>query len=210
MRIVSCGFVLGMSLLVACGGGGGGDGDDVVLQPDAEVVDQPDAEPPAPVCLAEASYGAATLGQQAAQSQGPAATPDVEAGFATIGGDTAPVDIIQLELYKGFGVFTGGEIVPGTYTIAGDELNYATCGVCPRIFTDCTDTACADQQFYATGGTVTITSITPNLTFTVQDLTFVEVTIDETTFQSTPVPNGCSTAVTSASFDAVVENTPGQ
>jgi hypothetical protein len=193
-----------ITFTAACGGGGGG-GDDTV-QPDAEVVDQPDAEVPH-VCDVEASLGTPTLTDPAAQSQGTAATPDVEAGFGLLNGDAMP-DVFQLELYKGFGVFTG-EIVPGTYTIAGEELNYSTCGVCPRIFANVnTADGTPTQQFYATGGTVTITAITPNLTFTADNLTFEEVTIDETTFVSTPVPNGCDSSITSLSFDATVTNTP--
>jgi hypothetical protein len=118
-------------------------------------------------------------------------------------------DAFQLELYKGFGIFTDTEIVPGTYTLSGTELNYATCGVCPRIFSN-VDTASgmAQEQYFVTGGSVTITQVNPNLQFTVSDLTFVEVTINETTFESTPVVDGCESAIASMTFDAVVTNTP--
>lgn len=194
-----------ISFTAACGGGGGG-GDDTVT-PDAEVVDDPDAEIPR-VCDVQAALGAVTLTNPAADSMGAAATPDFERGGGLINGDAMP-DVFQLELYKGFGVFTGGEIVPGTYALTGDELNYSTCGVCPRIFANVdTTSGMPTQQFYVTGGSVTVTAINPNLTFTVSDLQYVEVTIDETTFVSTPVENGCTSSITSLSFDAVVTNTP--
>jgi hypothetical protein len=197
-----------ITFTAACGGGGGGDdtGDDTVT-PDAEVGDDPDSEVPR-VCDVEAALGTVTLTNPVADSMGAAATPDFERGGGLINGDAMP-DVFQLELYKGFGVFADTEIVPGTYTLAGEELNYSTCGVCPRIFANVdTTNGMPTQQFFVTGGSVNITAINPNLTFTVTDLTFVEVTIDETTFVSTPVPDGCPSAITSLSFDAVVTNTP--
>jgi len=197
-----------ITFTAACGGGGGGDdtGDDTVT-PDAEVGDDPDAEQPR-VCDVQEALGTVTLTNQAADSMGAAATPDFERGGGLINADAMP-DVFQLELYKGFGAFTDTEIVPGTYTLSGDELQYSTCGVCPRIFANVdTGTGMPTQQFYVTGGTVTITAINPNLTFTVSDLAYVEVTVDETTFVSTPVPNGCTSSITSLAFDATVTNTP--
>ena len=55
-------------------------------------------------------------------------------------------DILSFENYNGFGVFTT-QIVPGSFQITGEELNYATCGVCPRIFsTSGTNSASIQSQ----------------------------------------------------------------
>jgi hypothetical protein len=195
-----------ISFTAACGGGGGGDdtGDDV-QDPDADVGDDPDAEV-AHQCFADTSYTAALGNMAATSGGGTAAAPDGVTGQATLNA-AEPFDILQLELIKGYGVYTA-DITVGEHTLSGDELNYATCGLCPRLFTDCTQTACNDQQFYATGGTINVTQITPNLQFTATNLTFVEVTINETTFESTPVPGGCSTSIPNATFDGVNTHTP--
>jgi hypothetical protein len=191
-----------VSFTAACGGGGGGDD---TSTPDAEVGDDPDSAVEH-TCFADPSYSAPLGNQGATSGGGTAAAPN---GVTAQGTLTAaePFDILQLELIKGYGVYTA-DITVGEHTLSGDELNYATCGLCPRLFTDCTADTCNDQQFYATGGTINVTSITPNLTFTATNLTFVEVTIEEGTFVSTPVPGGCSTGIASASFDAANTHTP--
>lgn len=189
-----------ITLTAACTSGGGDDGPSLIDGGG----DDPDG-PPVAECLAPSTFAAATLGNQVAESNGAAATPDFTAGSGTLNA-AEPFDVFQLEFYK-VGPLAGN-IVPGTYPISGPELNYATCAICPRVFTDCTTQACADQQFYATGGSVTLTQVSPNLVYSVSNLTFVEVTINATTFESTPVPGGCSSAITSASFSAAVTNTP--
>jgi hypothetical protein len=200
---------LPLLFLLACGGdddGGGGDPPDAQRRPDAER--PPDAEPPCETgagCLVECDLGAPALGNQfAARAGGTADSPNELVGVGLLN-DTEPFDVFQLEFYRGFGGVTGG-IAPGTYPITGDELNYSSCGVCPRIFTDCTTESCAPQQYYATGGSITVTQVNPNLVFTASNLTFVEVTIaDDGTFTSTPVPNGCQSEFQVVVFDAIVE-----
>jgi hypothetical protein len=219
MRMVMAGL-----LLAACGGGD--DDDDmtadrmIIVVPDAG--DGPDGGGGGPdggggsadagphVCLTEQNFGAATLGDQQAQSGGGASAsdPDGLQFAATLNADPMP-DLLYLELYKGYGVFST-MIMTGTFNITGMELNYATCGVCPRIFTDY-DTGTgmsADQQYFATGGSVTINTLTPNFTGSVNNLEFEEVTVNPTTFESTPVPGGCTTAVMSGAFDIANMYTP--
>lgn len=190
-----------ISFTAACSSGGG----DGPATPDAGGGDDPDAAGGGE-CFADVSYTAPLANMAATSSGGTAAAPNGVTGQATLTA-AEPFDILQLELIKGYGVYTA-DITVGQHTLSGDELNYATCGLCPRLFTDCTQTACNDQQFYATGGTINVTQITPNLQFTATNLTFVEVTIDETTFESTPVPGGCSTSIPSATFDGANTHTP--
>ncbi len=185
---------LAVAALAACGGDGGG------VQPDAD---------PA-TCLVEADLGAVTLRNQQVESAAgtSAMDPDSIDLTAALNGDPKP-DLFFLQLFKGYGASTP-DIHTGTFMIAGAELQYSTCGVCARVFTnyDPVTMLAAAQQYLATGGSVTITGITPNLTGSVADLTFEQVTIDNMTFMSTPVPDGCHTVVLSGSFDAVNTYTP--
>ncbi len=162
------------------------DGDTDVDCDDADCAD----DPACTVCLADADYGAATLANQSIAFNG--------GTFIGVTGElNVDVDELVLELYDNAGAFSGGVVAPGTYTITGDELNYATCGVCVRLFTE----DVADDGYLATGGTVTITELSPNVVATLSDLTFEHVTIDATTFESTPAEDGCTTSVTSVAFD---------
>jgi hypothetical protein len=200
MRIRS---FLGLGLvaaLAACGGGGGG-GDDTQLVDSGVTIDGPVQH----TCATVADYGTPTLGNQQAAGSGTDHTmPDGEQLQASLNADATP-DIIDLELIKGFGVFTAN-IVTGDFTLSGAELNYETCGLCPRLFTDIDAGTgmSTTEQYYASAGEINITSINPNLTGTFTGLQFEEVTIDATTFHSTPVPDGCTTSIASGSFDIAV------
>ena len=159
-------------------------------------------------CLTPEDYGAATLTAQVAEGEGAVpATPDF-IGFEAQLNDDAKPDLIGLEFYKGSGVFATN-IVPGTYTLSGVELNYSTCGMCVRAFTDYDDAAMmtADEEYYATGGTIVITEVNPNIKGTFSDLELEQVTVDPNStppFKSTPVADGCTTTIASGSFDVAV------
>jgi len=151
-----------------------------------------DLTPTGPICTADADYGAATLTNQLAED----GLPDF---IGAVGDLNADIDKVQVELYDTFGVFTTGGITTGTFAITGDELNYSTCGACVRLLTETTP----DSGYMATGGTITVTALSPNLVVDLSDVTFEHVTIDGTTFVSTPHADMCTTAVTSASFDVL-------
>lgn len=110
-------------------------------------------------------------------------------------------DVLSLELYTGFGIFTNG-IKTGTFNLTGQELNYATCGLCVLVYVNASSSA--PDPYMATGGTVTITSLQPTLTGTLSNVTFTHVTIDQNSFQSTPVGDGCSSSIASVSISAPV------
>ena len=185
-----------MSALVACGGGGGDDDDDTAAADAApagtDAAPTRDGAPPV-TCLASSDYGSATLAMQYGEISGTPATPTYISVLGSINADAMP-DGFAVELYKGQGAFTG-EIVPGTYPLSGAELNYATCGVCVRLFTDYDGSAFVDDYF-ATGGTVTITQVNPRFEGSVSNIPFEHATIDEMTFQSTPPAGACTSAVT--------------
>lgn len=171
--------------------------------------DPPDAPPVNNNCLAEPDYGAVTLGDPKAHSLARPAVPDDPVYYEANGfvnADPQP-DRLIVGLFEGAGAFSAGPVVPGTYEIQGAELNFATCGLCVRIVPDVgPDGEPVDKDGYlATGGSVTITSVTPNLAGSVSNITFEHVVIIPGDYVSMPHADGCQTALTSASFDAPVE-----
>lgn len=56
------------------------------------------------------------------------------------------------------------------------------------------------DDYYVTGGTITITQVSPMFEGSISNLTFEHVTIDDSTFQSTPHADGCTSAITSLSW----------
>ena len=117
---------------------------------------------------------------------------------ARLNQDMTP-DVIQVELYAGFTAFANG-IMPKTVQLTGDELNYKTCGACVRIFADASQMA-SGAQYFATGGTLELTSTQGNLTGTLTNVTLTKVTIAQD-FTSTPVGDGCNTTIVSAAMNA--------
>ena len=179
-------------LLAACGGGGSSPGDD-----DTPPTDSPTGDGPTGACTAESSYdaGAATsTGAAFGCETAGCAIADAEVVFVdgNLDADASP-DLFAIELYKGLGVFAGG-ITTGSFPITGAEANYGTCGACVLIYTDFDGTNIVDT-YMATGGTLTITSLTPTVTGTVSNATFTHVTVDDKTFESTPVGD-CDSAAT--------------
>lgn len=117
----------------------------------------------------------------------------------------SPFDEIEIQLWAGFGALTNG-FANGTYPITGDETQFATCGVCVFLNTNRVDDQTYEDDYFATGGTVTLTSVQGNLTGTVSNLTFEHVTVAQG--ESTPVGDGCTTGVTAASFTAPITTPP--
>jgi hypothetical protein len=122
------------------------------------------------------------------------------------------VDYIKLELYAGHGGVTTG-LKPGTYAITGDDTNYISCGVCVRMFTDVTQTSGQTPEYFASSGTVTLTSVGSGSgsgsgsdklygTFSgsFQNLSFDHVDIGSD-FTSTPVGD-CTSTLASGTFSA--------
>lgn len=165
-------------LLAACGGGGSGSPADAPV-----TVDSP---PNNPACLVMASYG--DLGtKMGTTSLGPStATIVLDAG--------PPRDSFFMKLTTGKGVFAGG-LATGTFTIAGAELMSSTCGLCVNILADIGNTG-PGKFFFATGGTVTLTSHTPPAG------TLANVTLHETDSMGNPVNGGCTTAISAMQFSA--------
>ena len=151
------------------------------------------------LCFADADYGTATLSNALADYDGSDAF-----GIAELNADT---DLLLIELYDGFGAFANG-LTTGMVTITGDEANYETCGACVLLRTDCDDNTgqgcdpATAPVYMATGGTINIIELSPNLKVDLSNVTFDHVDIDENTFASTPHRDMCTSGIVSASFDA--------
>jgi hypothetical protein len=112
-------------------------------------------------------------------------------------------DMLRIELYPGYGAFPTDLTTLDNFVIEGDELSYATCGFCVLLFSEI-DGIDYDKVYFQTGGTVTLTSVEGNLTGHIDDFTFVEVVPDGSGMSFEPVADGCTTTITSVSFDAVI------
>jgi hypothetical protein len=109
-----------------------------------------------------------------------------------------PTDVMSIQMYEGYDPPES----PGTYSLNGS--NYATCGLCLLLFKNCGTQEC-EKTYYADVGDVELTALGSGLgsTFSgiLHDVEFKEVTIDDQTFESTPVPGGETWCVSSFSFN---------
>lgn len=186
-------------LFVACG-------DDGDARPDATPIVQPDAA--SRPCTATPMYGTVTPTDEVASR-------DLDVNPTEIfydGSLNADVkfDNLSIQLFKGLGAFTTGEIVPGVIALDGAEANYETCGACVLIYTDLDPDAgfVEDSVYMASGGTINLMTLTPNIKGTLSGVTFTHVTIDPDSFASTPVGD-CEATLTSLAFDFPVTTDTG-
>lgn len=107
-------------------------------------------------------------------------------------------DLLDIEVYAGYGVFTGG-VHTGQFKLGASDLNYGTCGLCVLVYANG-----QNDPYMATGGTVTFTSFQGTFAGTLSNMTFTHVSIDPNSFQSTPVGDGCNTSIPSLSFSSSV------
>lgn len=188
-------------LLVACGGG-----ED---RPDASIIVQPDAPLDAPKpCTATPTYGTVTPMDEIATRS--ADTNPEEIFYTATMNPDVKFDDLSLEMFKGLGAYTTGEIVPGIVALSGPETNYETCGACVLIYTDWDDAAeDYDSTYMATGGTINIMTTSPNIKGTLSNVAFTHVTVDpDNNYRSTPVGD-CDSTVMSMAFDFPVTTDTG-
>ena len=118
----------------------------------------------------------------------------------------AAADAIQLEFYgSAVGPGLNGED-KGSFDLAnGIDDNYGTCARCFRVFEDSADGG--GRVFFQKAGTLVVDATSDQLngsmTGTITDLTLIEVTIDDMTFTSTPVPNGACLHIATAPIAVV-------
>ena len=157
-------------------------------------------------CLTAASYGAVagkTAPSAELGSEQTLITWELPLEAAT------PGDALELQLFSNLGVFeSSGGFVTGTFQLAGDELNYRTCGLCVLIYENVDASGNYRGAYMATSGTVTLTSVATKLTGTLSDIKLQHVTINPTSFESTPHTDGCRSAVDSLSFSVDILPAP--
>ncbi len=169
----------------------------------------PDAGPAAATCAVPDTMGTMTLVNPVAQqsnqpgSQGALHILSLVADLDT----AATPDKLNLQFWDGAGVFTGA-VTTGTFTIAGPETSLETCGACVAVLGNFTSGVGAEMFYAASSGTVTLTSVTTNLTGSVSTIHLKQ--IDGTT--GALIPGGCETDLAGATFNApitIVDGTGG-
>ncbi len=194
--------------LVACGGGGG---NHLMLRDSPEGGDVSTNGN----CTATSSYGSPTLNPAAGDAMYLGSGSSQDTGFLEyylndLNSDPTP-DELEIDLYSGYGAFMSGTglVRNGTYTLGtGGEAMFSTCGACVVIDTDVSSQNVVTDFYYATGGTLTLTSVgTSSLAGSLANVTFAHV--DPSTDSSgNPIPgdtasaDGCQSAITAASFTA--------
>lgn len=159
---------------------------------------QPDAGGQQLVCDVPASLPAPTLAVTAERrnQQGSMGARQYYLLLADFDAAATP-DRLQLALWDTYGAFTG-DVVPGTYPIAGPETELETCGVCVAVLADFTPPA---SQFYlAKSGTVTLDTVEPTLAGSISGIQVEQ--IDGTT--GAVIPDGCTATLPTATFSAPV------
>lgn len=149
------------------------------------------------------SFGSNSQGAQTAGSGASGSNAHTEAWFGALDSTMTP-DVLQVELYAGFAAFQGADITAKTIQLSGDELNYKSCGACVRVFADVPQMGDSPAQYFATGGTLQLTSVSGSLQGTLTNVTLEKVTVDPNDFTSTPVGDGCTTKIVSASMNATL------
>jgi hypothetical protein len=190
-----------------------------LLGDDFEVADDEEEEGGGGIASTSEGGGGAAGGAAGGGGDGTGGAPPCIEGFdgvvtqciaqrsqaLVLGAEEAGVANLTIEIYYGFGdpppPPTG---IPFTFEFYGE--NYATCGVCARMFDQCDGGSCA-RQFIPISGHLEVVShgaVGDPFTGVLTNVVFAEATIDQATFQSTLVANGATRCVASFAFDAVV------
>jgi hypothetical protein len=118
-------------------------------------------------------------------------------------------DLLRFLLNAQFGSFGSGDIVPGTYALAGDDLDSSACGICAFVYPQVFDGSGAlvtgydfnDNLYMATAGTLVITADTApagsgssgTFTGSLSNMTFKHVNFSGAS--QTYAADGCMTAI---------------
>ncbi|MFT7581621.1 MAG: hypothetical protein ACI9MR_003299 [Myxococcota bacterium] len=119
--------------------------------------------------------------------------------------EDSPSDLMAIEFYRG----TGSDAATGPGTIDLTGSNYETCNNCVLIRTGCGAQTC-EKTFYADTGSLVITGWSEETGFAgnFDGVVLKEVTIDSTTYRSTPVVGGETWCLDGASFNAAIVGFP--
>ena len=101
----------------------------------------------------------------------------------------APFDELQIASYQGEPY--NGPKKPGSYSLDGN--NYQDCALCALLIMECDNEYRCEKVFFADEGTLDVAAMTGSgglFKATLDRVVFREVTIDTTTYESTPVAGG--------------------
>ncbi len=111
--------------------------------------------------------------------------PNFYMGGVTAGTPTPIDDFVIAQFFSG---------EQGTFDLgSGDNTNYATCNQCILVHEDVDTSSNPKTVFFQKSGTITVSKGNPTNgsgAGSLVNVTLEEVTVDPTTYQSTPVPNG--------------------
>jgi hypothetical protein len=140
-------------------------------------------------CLIKGDYGALGAVTGTAGQNGPATT-------ITVVLDPGPPgkDDFFIKLVPGKGVFAAG-VAAGTYTIAGVDANFINCGLCTNLIADIVASSGPSKFYFTDSCSMTLTSVTPPIQGSAQNLHFVEVDLS-----GNVVPGGCTASIASVTF----------
>ena len=183
-------------IALACGGDDGGN---VTVRVDARQT--ADSGPAA--CTGSASYGSALA--QAAGSAGMMGGSGSDAyqlfWLGRMDANTLP-DIIQMSLFDGDGPFASG-ITPQTIQLTGNQVDPTMCDACIIMFTDYDfDNDTYGDLYFATGGTIDLTSTTDMLQGTITNLTMTHIVQSGQTI--VPANDGCDSTFSTITMDAMI------
>lgn len=142
-----------------------------------------DEEPPVPECTHEGF--SSTASQTTLNETNPTQIRFIHRSVNTSG---YPNDELQFVSFQGNPY--NGPASPGTYSVEG--MNTADCGLCLLVLADCNGPDCS-KTFFARSGDVKIVAmegIGGVFSADLQDVVLEEVTVDPSTYRSTPVVNG--------------------
>ena len=209
MRLTLSAIMISSLFMAACGGD---DGDTVTPSIDAARIDGSGGTdaPPAACTVSTTNFadrGPIMGGTYLFRPGANAAATDDELDVLSQLEAAQPTDLLRIQLYAGYGAFAGRAIVPGTYQITGDELDFATCGVCVMLATNVTAMA-YDDDYMATSGTVTITAagtaVGGMLAGSLSNIQFHHVMIDPQTGATTQAADTCTSAMSNATFSGTL------
>lgn len=125
---------------------------------------------------------------------------------ALVTGDLGDGNKLQLQFEFYGGIETS---LAGTFQLAaGKQANYETCAICVRAF-DVAPNGDIVKQFFQSGGSITLTEdplTNVHMIASFTDLQLEEVTINSSTYHSTPVAGGACTSF--ANFNIDRDNVP--
>jgi hypothetical protein len=110
-------------------------------------------------------------------------------------------DYLLVELWDGFGAFSGGAVRTGTFEIGGADAAAESCGACVFVLADVDETGeDAAQVYLAQSGTLVVDSVLPNLTGSLAGLSLHEIDVES----DAVLADGCTSTIESVSYDAPV------